>query len=208
MKRLLLPLAAAALAILAAAVVLNLFTVPPRHAGPTDLAASCPFRVVDRFGNGYGDERWEVSFSIVEGREPDIRVHRDAGLQSPDGAATCRLDILRPPLPPVDGIDWRIGHTVARLDDLRGKTVRVSTFLRAEPALRLSTAALYGYDGVQVPGVPVRELGPDWQEFAFTVTVDDAAPVFETWLRLVLSGAISGPGSIWFGDTRLTIDPA
>lgn len=208
MRRVLLPLAAALFCLIVAGILLNRIPVPIEFAGPGDLDLSCPFSLVRQDGRGEShDVRWEISLTHIGGREADIRPSSWTDVTTPEDGGTCLLDIRRPPVPPYDGMDWRIGHAMDRVADLRGKTIQARILVLADRGISFSSASFYTYDGVKVTGVPVSGLPAQWQEFKLTTRVDDQAQVFELWLRLTLHGSISTGARIWFGGAQVTVLP-
>ncbi len=212
MIRILFPLAAALLVLVAGGFVLNRWlSVPPHHAGPADLRLSCPIAIV-RAGEPEEDSAdrragWEVSRTLAGGREPDIRATSSSDVETPPGGDTCLIDIRTPPAAPHDGIDWRIGHAIAMPPDLRDKAMHARMYLRADRPVSFDAASFYAYNGVSVSGATVSTLGPEWQEFRIDLPPSPDATVLELWLRMTIHGAISNPAKVYFGGTQLTVDP-
>lgn len=160
-------------------------------------AISCPVVASEAFrsaaGATYRDTRWGVYTYDGGFKAPDVDITLLPGA-GPNGETVCRMKITNAPSSPTGEIDWRMGN-LAKVDGLRGKTVRYKTLVRANTPMRFDASYIYTHFGTPIEISKITNLSKDWLERTVTVEVPENATVAEFWYRLVIGTGIIVPGS-------------
>ncbi|MBO6783693.1 MAG: hypothetical protein JJ899_10550 [Alphaproteobacteria bacterium] len=211
MRPILLAIAIAALAAAGATYfLLRLTPGDSKLAAVSDLQMRCPITTTVPNLEASADlERanWTVAVSNNEqGTAPEVRLaRRSVPGVAPDTLA-CVLVVDVPPREPFEGIDWRIGHRIEKVQDLAGRNIRISMRISGSTAISLPTGTAYSYDGVSVQASAIGGLNPDPRNIVWQHEIAPDATFFEIWLRLTLHGPIMPKGDVYLLST--TIGPA
>lgn len=174
---------------------------------PSAPGVNCPLRlspdVAALLADDYLEDWWSIYRFDGTTQAPSVAVGITED-EVPDSSveASCVLRIRSAPETPGEGVDWRIGHTIQNVEQLRGKEVVFRVRVKSDREVTFNRGAVYMYDGSgPPPGETLGTVVDDWKTFNIRHKIVDNAPSLEMWVRLLI-----GTGTVVPGKATLYFD--